>query len=59
MPALLQVFGNHHPTLATALAGISGVHFKDASAGTLSLALANLHKLPPSRIASAFRAKPC
>src|SRR5258708_36848429 len=54
MPAFLQIFGNHHPTLATALAGIPGVHFENASAGTLSLALADPHKLPPSRVANAF-----
>jgi len=38
----------------TALAGILGVHFEDASTGTLSLALADPHKLPPSRIPDAF-----
>src|SRR5258707_2333516 len=54
MPALLQVFGNHHPTLTTALAGILGVDFENASAGTLSLALADPHKLPPSCIVNTF-----
>src|SRR5258707_5764057 len=54
MPALLQVFGNHHPTLATSLAGILGVHFEDTSTGTLSLALADPHKLSPSRVSNAF-----
>jgi hypothetical protein len=40
--------------LATSLAGVPGVDFEDASTGTLSLALADPHKLPPSRIPNAF-----